>query len=337
MTGPAARTPEYDGRLQSWAEVLSKRHWDALLVGNGLSINVWGDFAYRSLFEEAKHRNLFAAADAALFEKFDTENFEDVLGALSTVRVGDALGEPRKAELKLHASVQGALAKAVQNVHVLRPDIPDEKLEAIASQLRFYRFVFTTSYDLLLYWAVANAGYAGFVDFFWAQGHNAFEESTIWLPASAERTRLHFLHGALHLVVHPDGMTCKRTADWRSILEQFGEPHLGERAAHPLVITEARAADKARRISDNAYLSYCWKQLQESDAPLVIFGHSLSHQDSHLVDALNEGPDRPIAVGLQSRRRQQDNKKEQHRISSRLEAPDLFSSTQRPIPSGGRG
>ncbi len=39
----------------TWQEVEASSHeWDTLLLGNGLSINVWKPFAYDELFEYAE-------------------------------------------------------------------------------------------------------------------------------------------------------------------------------------------------------------------------------------------------------------------------------------------
>ena len=48
MTG----THPIDGSLPAWENVEGEADWKALLLGNGLSINVWRDFAYGSLFEK---------------------------------------------------------------------------------------------------------------------------------------------------------------------------------------------------------------------------------------------------------------------------------------------
>ena len=40
-------------RLLKWANLVDASRWDTLVVGNGLSINIWNDFAYSRLFERA--------------------------------------------------------------------------------------------------------------------------------------------------------------------------------------------------------------------------------------------------------------------------------------------
>jgi uncharacterized protein DUF4917 len=336
MATKSAKDP-YDGRLAAWSDVETAAPWDGLVLGNGASINLWRDFQYPSLFEQAKTSGFFSAKDEALFDALGVENFEEALHSLSeSIRVGAALGQRRHIDRLRRASIQRALAKAVQRVHVSGGEIPVETFEAIYEEMRDYRHVFTTSYDLILYWAAAKGGdtpFEDFADFLWAKGQS-FDESTIWLKPNSRVTRLYFLHGALHLMVLGDGTTCKRTSALGSLLDQFGEPFRRDRAARPVVVTEASASDKLRRIGANDYLSYCWRTLRELDCPLVVFGHSLSAQDRHLVDALNEHPKRPLAVSLRDGGAR-SNRREKHRMSSLLDAKNIyfFDSTTHPLGS----
>jgi Domain of unknown function (DUF4917) len=71
-----------DGHLMEWPDVERLTRWNALLLGNGMSINVWPSFGYDSLFQLAR----LQPADIRSFEKLGTENFEVVLEALSTRR-----------------------------------------------------------------------------------------------------------------------------------------------------------------------------------------------------------------------------------------------------------
>lgn len=71
----ASTTQLYDGRLAPWAEVKALAAWDALLLGNGMSINVWPGFEYESLYKEAD----LSDSDRETFRVFNTRNFEAVL------------------------------------------------------------------------------------------------------------------------------------------------------------------------------------------------------------------------------------------------------------------
>jgi hypothetical protein len=144
---------------------------------------------------------------------------------------------------------------------------------------------------------------------------------------------VYFLHGALHLVVGGSGVTCKlRRNEIQSVLDQFGEPIEGDPQARPLLVSEGTARDKLRAIEGNAYLAKALQALRGLDLPVVVFGSSLGLQDDHLLDALNEHPERPIAVSVLpgSRRhvaaRQAD-------VYARLETDELrfFDATSHPL------
>jgi hypothetical protein len=330
----------FDGSLGEWDDVADEHDWDALILGNGMSINLWKDFDYTSLYKRAAKHGLLSKQACVLFQALGVENFEQVLRALSDAMVvGRALGEPRVKEPVLHAVIRRALAEAVREVHIPARDVPAESLEAIGAALRAHRHVFTTSYDLIAYWASASGPdprrpFDGMLDFFWADDRNAFDAAMINPAPDDTATRLHYLHGALHLVVLGDGTTCKRKATGGlKLLDQFGEPFRGDDAARPLIVTEADAKDKSRSIKGNDYLTYCWDRLAAVGGPVVVFGHSLTAQyDQHLVDALNVHPDRPVAVSLCDRGAL-ENRKEQHRFALLLDTPQLhfFDAETHPL------
>jgi Domain of unknown function (DUF4917) len=94
-------------RLKNW-DALSDRGWPTLLLGNGVSINVWAEFGYSGLLEES-HLNKSALR---LFADFDTVNFEAVLEALwHAERTLDALSRPSTSVRALYEHVQTQLGR----------------------------------------------------------------------------------------------------------------------------------------------------------------------------------------------------------------------------------
>ncbi|HET6505629.1 MAG TPA: DUF4917 family protein [Baekduia sp.] len=285
---------QIDGQLAPWEAVADAHPWRNLLAGNGLSRQVWPSFAYTSLYERACETKALTKKDRALFEARGTENFELVLSALATsIETLAALGRGTDALEKRYASVQGALGRAVRDVHAPMSDVPEERRAALRAALLEYRYVFTTSYDLLVYWAAAP-DFADFADFFWSDGRNAFDPGRTRVSPTVP-TRIAYLHGALHLVVDGAGVTTKRRSGEQTLLEQFDDQPPPSR---PLLITEGSSADKLKVIVNNEYLNFALTRLRRQKPPLVVFGHALGPQDQHLVDALNVQPERPIAVGL---------------------------------------
>lgn len=320
---------EPDGTLRSWRELADVHTWDTLLLGNGMSINVWEPFGYRKLYDRALSAGL-TTADRKLFA--ETPNFERVLADLLTaIRVNEAIGLPSDALVERYRSIQRGLVRAVREVHVKLNRVPLSTRKAIGDTIARFEWVFTTSYDLLIYWAMAAADFKPFMDHFRFNRRCQFDPARASVPAN--KVPVYFLHGALHLVTGSDGATWKlRQTKLDSILNQFGKPIEGDPAARPLLVTEGSAEDKLFAIEENVYLSHALTRLRHRSLPVVVFGSSLSEQDAHLTDALSEHPDRPVAVSMLPGSRKQLLAK-QVEILGRLDASPLlfFDATSFPL------
>lgn len=322
-----------DGSLAHWEEVTDERDdWAALLLGNGLSRNVWDGFGYPSLFDKAGD---LTAPDRNLFEALGTRNFERVLGELAAaIRMAEALGQNVEPYLARYKSVQLALGRAVQAVHVKYSNVEDGTLETIGRVLQQQEYVFSTNYDLIVYWAMQAVGYGGLCDCFWCEKHS-FDPENCDVPE--HRTPIYFLHGALHLVVMGSGVTRKLVSgNLETLLDQFGKPLDGDDQVRPLLITEGSAQHKLQGIESNDYLSHSLEELGKCDLPLVVFGSDLGEQDQHLVDALNRNPSRPIAVSIRKDGSgEEEVRAAKRKIRAGLDAPlFFFDSSTHPLACG---
>lgn len=326
----AGTTP--DGDLSDWADVTSAEKWQVLLLGNGLSINVWPPFGYSRLLEHAANSADLTDTDRALFR--DTPNFELALSDLSTaIRVAETVGTDARRMYRHYSSIQKALGKAVRQVHVARTQVPNKTLSTIRGVLEDYEWIFTTSYDLLVYWAMGYGGrYAPFKDHFRYGGRCEFDPDRA--SVFAGEIPVYYLHGALHLVVGGNGATWKlRQTSLQTILDQFGTPRAGDSRARPLLVTEGSSEGKLRAIEANGYLTHALDRLRERDQPLVVFGSSLGTQDAHLVEALSERPERPIAVSMRPTGTKRERAARQVDLWGRLGIDDLyfFDATTHPL------
>jgi hypothetical protein len=326
---------EPDGTLHDWRDIEGEHKWDTLLLGNGLSINVWEPFKYKELYDHAQRGAVLADEDRRLFA--ETPNFERVLGdVLTAIRVNECVGVDSAPLYRCYQNIQLALGHAVRSVHVNRDRVPVVTRKKIREEMAKFEWVFTTSYDLLVYWAMACEGrFDPFVDLFMGSGRLEFDPERTRVRAGS--VPVYFLHGALHLVVGGSGTTWKlRRTALDTLLDQFGEPIAGDPQARPLLVTEGSAADKLDAIDDNEYLSHALEQLSERDLPVVVFGSGLGGQDSHIIDALSENPDRPVAISMLP-----GPKKEllprQGEIFGRLEASPLIFFDARTHPLGDPG
>jgi hypothetical protein len=97
----------------------------------------------------------------------------------------------------------------------------------VRDELLLYQWIFSTSYDLLVYWAMGCGGsFSPFIDHF--RGPR-LEFDPDRADVFADQVPVYFLHGALHLVVGGSGVTWKlRRGAMQTVLDQFGEPIDGD-------------------------------------------------------------------------------------------------------------
>jgi len=266
--------------LCDWTEI-DDLGWETLLLGNGMSINVSPYFAYESLYKEANERNFeegLGERERAIFEAFDTTNFEVVLAKLRDgITLAEVTGKNPARYRKRFREVQAALGRTVRRVHLEWSEVPDETLGLIKAALGDYKAIFSTSYDLLVYWAIVHGDdYDHFCDCFWANERNELDaaDSQVW-PSN---TPVYYMHGALHLVVDGSGATRKLVKEEGRLLDQFGKPIEEDPEARPLLISEGSPRDKLRAIEGNDYLAHAYDKLKEVDGPLVIYRRAVARR-----------------------------------------------------------
>lgn len=289
-----------DPTLQSWDNIKGEHYWSGILIGNGASCNIWDGFRYPSLYEKAARdiSHPLSQADQEIFTAMDTPNFEAILASLATTEiVCKALNLDYDVVSQHYESIQQALIDAVHAIHIPWAAMPQAALERIRSALRSYQFVYSTNYDLLLYWAIMAGDTSEFRDYLWGD-HFDIANTTIF----GEATRVLYVHGALHLIRLPLGGTRKLTAQEQSqgdLLSQFGKSiMLGE---SPLFITEGTYRDKLNSIYQSDYLLFAYRQFAAHRDRLVIFGQSLEEHDNHLVQAIRQWGYCTIAVSMRQK------------------------------------
>jgi len=288
---------QIDDQLATWDEISEAHEWSSLLLGNGFSQNVWSKFGYSSLYEIAKSDHVepgLTEQDVDLFEAFNTHNFEAVLSALGISKlVAETLDQDTKLFDERYESTRQALIAAVHHVHVPWAMIQEEKLLRVADELKRYENVYSSNYDLLVYWAVMQNPDA-FTDFFFDGRIFDISNTEIWRDAA----KVHFLHGGLHLYKKRSGLIRKRVAQpYQNLLDLFGRP-FGD--AVPLFVSEGTADEKRTAIARSDYLSFVFSRFAKDGKPLVVFGHSLGDSDEHLTDVLNKRGERPIAISIRA-------------------------------------
>ncbi|CED57374.1 putative uncharacterized protein [Aliivibrio wodanis] len=321
-----------DGNIVEWKEI-TEHGWKNLLLGNGFSINIWEKFGYGTLFELAQRAEVDESLEAeglALFEHLNSSNFEDVLRILYHAKIVDEqLGSPQEAEIKrLYENTKNALGSAVNYAHIP----PDEaNIIEINEQLRPYKNVFSTNYDLIPYWAVMATDTWRFKDYFWGE-NTCFDVANT--DVMADRTKIHYLHGAIHLVELTDGRTKKLTANGLQRLTDLFDLNHPER--FPLFISEGSSEWKLSRIKRNDYLRFCYEKLCKVSGGLVVIGHSLHKDyDQHIIDAIKESGISRIAISVWPLMEVEEIVSLKSRLSQDLKGKELyfFDSQSHPLGS----
>lgn len=283
-----------DSTLLDWSALEAERKWPTLLIGNGVSINLWANFAYQRLFDVASLNR----SATQIFGALDTTNFETVLEAVHHARlVADAQARSTKRIDKAYNRIQRALFDAVRKVHIEWSNFPGSALKIFAGQMNAHEAVFTTNYDLSLYWShMEERASVDVVDFFWGPGSTF--DSTDTQIHSANSTPVHYLHGGIHLwrddETGVDGKWTREHGRLLSTSSMYGSAT----PRQPLFVSEGTAAGKLRTIRRSEYLSFCREALQDDTNDTIVLGSSLGPTDAHILAALRAGTPRQIAVSM---------------------------------------
>lgn len=173
-----AITAKQTAELEKWPDVEDGTKWPTLLVGNGASVNLWGDFAYPSLYGRAD----LSTVAQAVFADLGVTNFETVLEAIHHAHVvAEALGDATSAIDEQYEQLRDALFRAVHGVHVDWSRFTADRFDKIAGVIQEHESVFTTNYDLCMYWARVDGARRiterEVIDFFWNPGYTFDPES----------------------------------------------------------------------------------------------------------------------------------------------------------------
>jgi hypothetical protein len=282
--------------------LIKKKRTMSLLLGNGFSMaydkNI---FSYNALytFLTSQEDELLNK----LFGVIKTKNFELVMQQLdTTTALLDAFGSKSDLQGQIREASQRLKNSLLRSVKELHPEhvykMPEEKSEACAKFLKLFLEsggeIFTTNYDLLLYWVLMRQGVASPVDGFGRELENPVEASRgeaqewselRWGP-NQDGQNIHYLHGALHLF-DTGAEVLKEQYDSDGFLLEKVSARL-DHGSYPIFVTAGNGDDKLEHIRHNRYLSYCYDQLCRVNGSLVTFGFNFGKYDEHIIQAINK-------------------------------------------------
>lgn len=288
----------YDEVLESLQKKKRQTH---LLLGNGFSMAYDTDiFSYNALhgFIEKLDNELLAK----LFEIIKTKNFELVMQQLENFgELIDAFGTDEDLKTKVteaHELLKHALIDAVKELH---PEhvftVPEEKSVACANFLSYYfqgnGNIFTTNYDILLYWVLMRNALEHHVDGFGRELENpgAFvpademEFSELRWGKYKERQNVHYLHGALPFFDTGIDIIKEEYDNSNYLLENI-EARLNNKE-YPIFVTSGDGDEKLTHIMHNRYLTHCYEKLSNIEGSLITFGFNFGPSDHHIIEAIN--------------------------------------------------
>ncbi|NJO04502.1 MAG: DUF4917 family protein [Chloroflexaceae bacterium] len=284
-----------------------------LLLGNGFSIGCDPIFKYKSLFTEAKDPKFdLTQAVQQILEKISDHNFEHAMRLLWNAHeiseiykiLPEGKGSPFLEDLE---RLKQVFLEVIADTHLARPsNIDERKKKAAASILSEYDFIFTTNYDLLLYWLIMymkgqkNPSSPNkkrfFEDGFYDEDEYQTEQRPPVVPYTGkffdvENTRMiWFLHGALHLYEEGDNTYKHCWARTGVSLKDHILTSL-ERKQYPLCVTDGTSKKKQSIINKHSYLYEAWRHFSGKGKALIVYGHKLGHEDEHISDAIAKNLD----------------------------------------------
>ena len=257
-----------------------------LLLGNGFSIQAWPSLEYARLFEVARDAGLSEQA-LRLFEESGSYSFEWVMRRLLNTKSVYAHYYPDAATVRLDEDLDRLkrfLIDAISGTHpASAADMNPFTIQSAVDFISRFQTVFTTSYDLILYYTYLNQE-EDWEDAFWPHGTQKLAfEGRHW----PDRKTVWYLHGAMHLYATDRGVYKRRRARGDGPLPQIISEAI-DRGEPPLFVAEGSSEHKLRAIRSNPYLMAAYSAFSELSGALVVYGHSFSTDDRHLVDAVKK-------------------------------------------------
>lgn len=153
--------------------------------------------------------------------------------------------------------------------------------------------VFSTNYDLLLYWILMRNSIVEHVDGFGRELENPGEfvppEEQVWTELrwgkNREAQNVFYVHGALPFFDTGVDIVKEEYDRQNYLLEKVSaRMEMGE---YPIFVTAGDGRQKLAHIMHNHYLAHCYDKLCSVTGSLVTFGFNFGPNDEHIIDAIN--------------------------------------------------
>lgn len=289
----------YDEVIKSLNDKKRQKH---LLLGNGFSMSYdSGIFSYNALSKFLE--NLNNDILQKLFQIIKTSNFELLMEQLDNVaQIAEVFGADKKVVQNIRNATTTLKESLIEAIKELHPEhvfsVPEEKSKACAAFLNSFLSddgqIFTTNYDLLLYWVLMRNEIENAIDGF---GRDA-EESDEWIPEDERQyselrwgkykgtQTVHYLHGALQLFDTGVEIIKEEYTSEHFLLENIKARM--EKKEYPIFVTAGNGFEKLSHIVHNKYLANCYESLSSISGSLICYGFGFGNYDEHIIAAINK-------------------------------------------------
>lgn len=293
--------------LETFDDVLAsigknpKRNYH-LLLGNGFSMSYDAKiFSYNALHDfvlKLKDPDL-----TTILNVVATKNFELIMQQLDTfVAIAKAFRAPAVLVDRLERASQTLKRSLLDAVKALHPEhvftIPEEASKRCAAFLGTFMNtkgkLFSTNYDLLLYWVLMRNEMIRHCDGFGRELENAEDrpapEDQVWSDltwgVNRSEQNVFYLHGALPFFDKGFAVAKEVYDLYNYLLEKINARM--EKGEYPIFVTAGDGRQKLTHILHNQYLTYCYENLCTITGSLVTFGFNFGQYDEHIIDAINK-------------------------------------------------
>lgn len=291
----------YKQVIESLDKKQRKKH---LLFGNGFSMafdkNIFSYNALSSFIETTGDPII-----KSLFEKLNTKNFELIMKQLENFcEIAEVFSEDKTLVPRIKAASEKLKNSLLEAIKELHPEhvftVSEEKSKSCVKFLQEYLknggLIFSTNYDLLLYWVLMRNGAQNSIDGFgrdleteldnehYVEPENLEFSELRWGKHKKEQT-IHYLHGTLP--IFDTGINIiKVEYDTEHYLLQNVKERI-DKKEYPIFVTAGNGREKLTHIMHNKYLSFCYEQLSNIQGSLITFGFNFGEFDNHIIDAIN--------------------------------------------------
>lgn len=280
----------------------------SLLLGNGFSMAYDPSiFSYNALYDFVTAIN--DPDLTTILGVVETRNFEIIMRHLDTfdALIG-AMGNYPKLRDRIQLASSNLKNGLLDAVRALHPEhvftISEDQSVACSNFLKLFLDtggnIYSTNYDLLLYWVLMRNAVVDHVDGCGRELENAddhpADDEQVWSDLLWGKHRddqnVFYLHGALQFF--DDGVNIvKETYDsYHYLLENIHSRM--EQGEYPVFVAAGDGRQKLAHIMHNRYLTHCYERLCQASGTLVSFGFNFGPYDEHIIEAINRAARQPL-------------------------------------------